>query len=217
MAAQEMALARYAPRFADPDAWRTLPDEELIAAYREGWGPRTREETADELFRRHQARVTRWCYRFTRDRESATDLAQEILLRAYRNLDKYRGECRFSTWLYVISRNLCMSAVQRRTSEPVWVAKACAAELPDISSVDIHASVELAQTRQKNWRFILDTLDHTEARVMMLHYGEEMPLNAVSRVLGLTNKSGAKAYIVSARRKLDAAIRPRKKAAIGRF
>jgi hypothetical protein len=48
-------------------------------------------------------------------------------------------------------------------------------------------------------------LDKTEARVMMLHYGQEMPLNAVSRMLGLTNKSGAKAYIVSARRKLAAA------------
>ena len=46
-----------------------------------------------------------------------------------------------------------------------------------------------------------------EARVMLLHYGEEMPLNAVSRKLGLTNKSGAKAYVVSARRKLNAALR----------
>jgi hypothetical protein len=40
---------------------------------------------------------------------------------------------------------------------------------------------------------------------MMLHYGEEIPLNTVSQMLGLTNKSGAKAYIVSARRKLAAA------------
>ena len=41
---------------------------------------------------------------------------------------------------------------------------------------------------------------------MLLHYGQEMPLNTVSRILGLTNKSGAKAYIVSARRKLTAAM-----------
>jgi RNA polymerase sigma-70 factor, ECF subfamily len=38
-----------------------------------------------------------------------------------------------------------------------------------------------------------------------LHYGQELPLNTVSRMLGLTNKSGAKAYIVSAKRKLNAA------------
>jgi RNA polymerase sigma-70 factor, ECF subfamily len=46
--------------------------------------------------------------------------------------------------------------------------------------------------------------------VMLLHYGQELPLNDVSRVLGLTNKSGAKAYIVSARRKLQAVMRPKR-------
>lgn len=196
--------------YIGPEEWQLLTDEDLISTYRGGRGPRTREELAEELFRRHQLRVTRWVCRFTRDRESASDLAQEVLLRAYRNLDKYRGDCRFSTWLYVIARNLCFTAVQRRNNEPVWLAKSQATELPDTASVDIHEAFETEQCRQSNWRFILDTLDATEARVMLLHYGQELPLNDVSRVLGLTNKSGAKAYIVSARRKLDAVMRPKK-------
>jgi RNA polymerase sigma-70 factor (ECF subfamily) len=191
----------------EPGGWKSLTDEELVIIYRETGGPRAREDAAAELFQRHQGRVSRWCYRFTRDRESAADLAQEILLRAFRNLDKYRGECRFSTWLYVIARNLCMSAIQKRSSEPVWVAKTTAMELPDRTTVDVHSEIEAEETRRRSWRFILDTLDQTEARVMMLHYGQEMPLNAVSRKLGLTNKSGAKAYVVSARRKLSAALR----------
>jgi len=191
---------------AEFDGWKGLTDEELIAAHREGWGP-NREETVEELFHRHQTRIVRWCYRFTRDRESGLDLAQEIFMRAFRNLDRYRGECRFSTWLYVIARNLCMSALQKRASEPVWAAKAITADLPDAAARNIHLAVETEQTRSRNWRFILDTLDQTEAKVMMMHYGEELPLNTVSRVLGLTNKSGAKAYIVSAKRKLNAAMR----------
>ena len=195
-----------APSSLPFDGWKALKDEELIAACRGGWGP-TRDEAVEELFHRHQSRIERWCYRFTRDRESAMDLAQEIFLRAFRNLDNYRGECRFSTWLYVIARNLCMSALQKRASEPVWVAKAITADLPDTGATDIHAVVEMEQSRLKSWRFILDNLDQTEARVMMLHYGQELPLNTVSRMLGLTNKSGAKAYIVSAKRKLNAAKR----------
>jgi RNA polymerase sigma-70 factor (ECF subfamily) len=206
--------ALFAPAVAfDSEAWRALPDEDLIAAYREGWGTPSREDAADELFRRHQSRITRWCCRFTHDRESAADLAQEILLRAYRNLDKYRGECRFSTWLYVIARNLCFTAVQRRASEPVWIAKSQATEFPDTLATDIHDAFETEQKRQRNWRFILTTLDKMEARVMLLHYGEELPLSAVSRMLGLTNKSGAKAYIVSARRKLSTAMELRNRAA----
>jgi RNA polymerase sigma-70 factor (ECF subfamily) len=188
----------------EPGDWKNLSDEDLIAIYREN-SCRARQDAAAELFLRHQSRITRWCYRFTRDRESACDLAQEILLRVFRNLDSYRGESRFSTWLYVIARNLCLSAVQKRSCEPVWVAKTSPMDFPDTASVDVHTAVETEQSRRRNWRFILDTLDETEARVMMLHYGEEVPLNAVSRMLGLTNKSGAKAYIVSARRKLAAA------------
>jgi RNA polymerase sigma-70 factor, ECF subfamily len=204
-----MALhaAPLAPLAVIPTDWRDLSDEALIDSYRQGWGPRTREEAADELFLRHQRRITRWCMRFTRDRESASDLAQEILLRAYRNLDKYRGDCRFSTWLYVIARNCCLTAVQRRASEPVWIAKSQSTELPDTAANNIHETFEMEESRRGNWRFILDTLDALEARVMLLHYGQELPLNDVSRILGLTNKSGAKAYIVSARRKLDAAMR----------
>jgi RNA polymerase sigma-70 factor, ECF subfamily len=194
--------------FATPgfETWKTMTDEDLIAAYRDGWGP-SRDGAVEELFHRYQPRIVRWCYRFTRDRESGLDLAQEIFMRAFRNLDRYRGECRFSTWLYVIARNLCMSALQKRASEPVWAAKAITADLPDATARSIHAAVETEQTRAKNWRLILDTLNQMEAKVMLMHYGEEIPLNTVSRTLGLTNKSGAKAYIVSAKRKLQAALR----------
>ncbi len=205
MSAQAVTLLSYSASHPELAVWKNLPDEDLVAVYRENRSPRTREDAAAELFLRHQTRVTRWCYRFTHDRESASDLAQEILLRAFRNLDSYRGESRFSTWLYVIARNRCISAIQKRSCEPVWVAKTGPMDFPDTASIDVHTAVETAQSRRRSWRFILDTLDETEARVMMLHYGEEMPLNAVSRMLGLTNKSGAKAYIVSARRKLAAA------------
>lgn len=207
MSAQAVALLSFDFQIPETRDWKNLTDEELVVIYRETGGAHAREDAAAELFLRHQARVARWCYRFTRDRESAADLAQEILLRAFRNVHKYRGECRFSTWLYVIARNLCMSAIQKRSSEPVWVAKTTAAELPDRATVDVHTEIETEETRRRSWRFILDTLDQTEARVMLLHYGQEMPLNAVSRTLGLTNKSGAKAYVVSARRKLNAALR----------
>src|ERR1700730_11075363 len=125
----------------DLSDWKILSDEDLIAIYRQNWG-RAREDAAAELFLRHQARIARWCCRFTHDRESASDLAQEILLRAFRNLDSYRGESRSSTWLYVIARNLCMSAIQKRSSEPVWVAKTNAADFPDTAAVDVYTAVE---------------------------------------------------------------------------
>jgi RNA polymerase sigma-70 factor (ECF subfamily) len=185
-----------------PAHWSEVSDEDLIASHRDNPLFPSREQVAEELFRRHHARIVRWCCRFTRDRESALDLTQEILLRAYRSLEHYRGECRFSTWLYVIARNLCVSAAQKHACEPSSIGRALTLDLPDQRSLDLHSAVEAEQSRLRKWKLILETLDQTEARVMLLHYGEEMPLEAVSRTLGLKNKSGAKAYIVSARRKL---------------
>jgi DNA-directed RNA polymerase specialized sigma subunit len=52
-----------------------------------------------------------------------------------------------------------------------------------------------------------DVLDEAEKLVMTLHYGHDMRLDAITATLGLTNPSGAKAYIVSAKRKLKAAVK----------
>ena len=48
-----------------------------------------------------------------------------------------------------------------------------------------------------------------EARVMALHFGYEVPLAAITQQLALSNPSGAKAYVVNARRKLNSAIKRR--------
>jgi DNA-directed RNA polymerase specialized sigma24 family protein len=50
---------------------------------------------ANDLFARHYERMARWCYRFTGDRESAAYLAQNVFLKAHRNLDTFRGISQF--------------------------------------------------------------------------------------------------------------------------
>src|SRR5690242_5756510 len=66
--------------------WAELSDEALIANYRNTGDRALAEEYANELFRRHHVKIARWCLGFTGDRESAADLAQEICVKAYRNL-----------------------------------------------------------------------------------------------------------------------------------
>ena len=64
-------------------------------------------------------------------------------------------------------------------------------------------------TRRGMLRLMTRTLDPIEVRVMTLHYGHEVPLATITRQLALDNPSGAKAYIVNARRKLQAVIQRR--------
>jgi RNA polymerase sigma-70 factor (ECF subfamily) len=59
------------------------------------------------LVTRHQRYVYNLAYRLLRDGREAEDLAQEAFLRAWRGLDSFRGDAKFTTWLYRIVANLC--------------------------------------------------------------------------------------------------------------
>jgi RNA polymerase sigma-70 factor (ECF subfamily) len=187
--------------------WSTLTDEQLISAHRSETRIPGGGDALSELFCRYQPHIARWCIRFTQDRDSALDLAQEILFRAYRSLHTFRGEARFSTWLYVIARNQCSSALQKRAYQPAYVDSSAAESLPDTLTADVQDVLESEQLRSRVWQIVMGALSGTEARVMMMHYGEDVPLSDITRDLGLSNKSGAKAYIVSARRKLNSIVR----------
>jgi RNA polymerase sigma-70 factor (ECF subfamily) len=174
-----------------------LSDEDLVSAARTARADR--EAVVNELFARHYERVARWCLRFTGDRESAADLAQDVFLKAHRHLDSFKGNSRFSTWLYTIVRNESLSRLQRQGPPADGDAV-----LEEIAAIE-PAPDELAQRSQRAdrlKRFLASTLDALERRVFVLHYGDGMPLEAITRLLRLDNASGAKAYIVSARRKV---------------
>jgi RNA polymerase sigma-70 factor (ECF subfamily) len=179
-------------------------DEELIRDVRACTDPSIRREVLDTLFLRYHSRIAVWCYRTTGNRDSATDLAQEILLKAYQNLDGFRGDAKFSTWLYSITRNHCFNDAQRRVSQRENVMDPLEPETRVDDRFDLRLEHEEDLQQMRN--FLRENLDETEQRVMTLHYGEEIPLDAVTRLLGLSNASGAKAYIVSARRKLNTAV-----------
>jgi RNA polymerase sigma-70 factor (ECF subfamily) len=179
-------------------------DEELIRDVRACSDPSIRRELLDTLFLRYHSRIAVWCYRTTGHRDSATDLAQEILLKAYQNLDGFRGEAKFSTWLYSITRNHCFNEAQRRVSKRENVMDPLEPDTRVDDRFDLRLEHEEDLQQMRN--LLRENLDDTEQRVMTLHYGEEIPLDAVTRLLGLSNASGAKAYIVSARRKLNTAV-----------
>src|ERR1700754_3012739 len=70
-----------------------------------------------ELFARHFDSAYAFCRRMTRDDTAAEDLAQEAFLRVLRYRESFRGDARFTTWLYRICRNLCASHLERLARE----------------------------------------------------------------------------------------------------
>ena len=182
-----------------------LSDEELVNGYRTVADPQ-RGEFLDQLFERHRTRVAAWCYRMTGDVDAATDLAQEVFLKAFQNLESFRGQSKFTTWLYSIARNHCMDALKSRAGMPIFAGEAALERVQDVRAGELLSTMEQRQAEEVVRQLMQESLDETEAKVMTLHYVHELPLDAVSRMLGLTNASGAKAYVVSARRKLARAF-----------
>lgn len=177
-------------------------DEELVAAITRGAEPEA-SSSREILFRRLYPRIWSWCRRFAGNPHDASDLAQEVLLRVHERLHTYRGKSRFSTWLYTVSRRVAINrgiAARRRPTVSLE-----GETMPE--PVDPSPSAEERAGRREIGRQLrlamARDLEPLEAKVLYLHYIDGMTLPAITDLLGLENKSGAKAYIVSARRRLD--------------
>lgn len=176
-------------------------DEELVEAARGAPAP-VAERCLEKLYRRFHPRVAVWCLRFCGDRTEAADLAQEVFLRAHSRLDSFRFESRFSTWLYTVARSVAINRGLRRQRRQESVRAWDADEEPVESAPGPTADLEQRQIAERVRRAMSTELDPLEARVLYLHHVDGMTLPAITELLELTNRSGAKAYVVSGMRKL---------------
>ena len=88
-------------------------DEGAIRAFQGG------ERAAfDGLVTKYQERVYRICYRFTRGHHDAEEVAQDVFVRVFKGLPRFRFESRFSTWLHRIAVNCCLNWVGARKAPP---------------------------------------------------------------------------------------------------
>jgi len=185
-----------------------LSDEQLIAEYQTADPSAAAGMHANELFSRYSRRVTVWCMKFAHgDREVARDLAQEVLMKAYRHLGGFRSDAKFSTWLYSITRNHCLNFAREKASQPLDSGDPIELDIVDDKAWDTLAEMERREMAESVRRLISENLDETEAKVMFMHFAQEVPVATVTQLLGLKNASGAKAFIMSARRKLSVAAR----------
>src|SRR5579884_2032956 len=94
-----------------------LSDEELMSGLCSAMDRESAEIFFSEIFERYHGRVVSWCRRVVKNRDTANDLAQEVFLKAYRHRASFRGEARFSTWLYSITRNHCLTAAKKHYAD----------------------------------------------------------------------------------------------------
>src|SRR5207245_1333945 len=85
-----------------------LGDGELVQTAVAG-----REASFEELVRRYQRPIAAYVYRMVGDYDAALDLTQEVFIKVYNSLARYRSEFKFSTWIYKIAHNAAIDHLRR--------------------------------------------------------------------------------------------------------
>ena len=71
-------------------------------------------EAFETLIQSHQKKVYNIALRMTKNPEDAQELAQDAFVRAFTSIGKFRGDSSFSTWLYIITINVCTDFLRKR-------------------------------------------------------------------------------------------------------
>ena len=141
-----------------------------------------------ELVQRYQDPVFAMALRFVGSPGDAEDVAQEAFLRAYRGLERFKGDAKFSTWLYRITWNLCADW-KRKHGGPRKQAAALdeAGDFAD-ARVDLEADLLDGEERERVRR-ALEGLNERYRSVVTLLYYEKMSYDQIAAVLGVPLKT----------------------------
>jgi RNA polymerase sigma-70 factor (ECF subfamily) len=134
----------------------------------------------DLIVERHRRTVYQLCYRFVGNHEDASDLSQDVFLRAYRGLRSFRGHSSLATWLYRIGVNVCLNRVSVKTPPTESID-----DRPHIDSRSESASDRLLRDeRAARVRAAIAELPRKQRATLILRTYHEMSHQEIAEVLG---------------------------------
>ena len=149
------------------------------------------------LVERYQSYVFTLTLRQMGNREDAEEVAQDVFVKAYRCLADFRGDARFSTWLYTIVRTSCATHLRKRRHPTASL------DHPAVEArLDTHTR-PTAELRSRNEALnqAIRLLGPDDAQVITLFYQGEQTLEEIGRIMGLDTNS-VKVRLFRARRRL---------------
>ncbi|MBV8821980.1 MAG: sigma-70 family RNA polymerase sigma factor [Ktedonobacteraceae bacterium] len=158
-----------------PDATSTCTaqnDVELVAASMDG-----DQDAFAQLVQRHQRRVFNLVFRMVQKYEEADEITQETFLAAWQGLPSFRGDARFSTWLYRIAYNCSLKQLEQSKRD-----KALQAAIQSRIELDKQVQAE-AHDCQTLVREQLSTLPAKYRVVLILRHLQEMTYEEIAEIL----------------------------------
>jgi RNA polymerase sigma factor (sigma-70 family) len=156
------------------------PEEQIINRILKG------EQTAFAvLVEKYQNYVFTLVLRFTENREDAEEIAQDVFVKVYRSLADFRGDSKFSTWLFTITRTTCLSFLRKKKLETLSLDN----ERTGIQVENKESSFSANLVEQKSKHAMLNLaiamLSPDDAQVLSLFYKGDQTLEEIGRIMGL--------------------------------
>ena len=135
-------------------------------------------EAFDRLIQRHQRDVYRLCYRYVNNHHDANDLAQDVFLKAYRAIGRFRGDSSFATWLYRIAVNTCLNFRSARRPDTEELPEALPDRRPGAPDR------LMSEERSRLVRKAVTALPERQRATLILKVYHDLTHEEVARILG---------------------------------
>ena len=136
-----------------------------------------------------------------RNREDAEEMAQESFIKAYKSLHTFKGNAKFSTWLYRITYNNCISEVRKKKLKYVSTDDV---QIPD-EPADMNLDGIPEENRAKYIKAALEKLPEVEYTLVLLYYFEDKSIEEIAKITRIS-ESNVKVKLFRARKKLYAIL-----------
>lgn len=164
-------------------------------------------EAFGELMRPHEALVWRVCWHYMENREDARDASQEVMLKAWRSLGRFRGDAGLETWLYSICRSVCTDALRRRRLRQGDSVEEMVERGLDVPEEGPGVEEQLQQQeRRDTLRAALRLLPEDMRTALLLSAAEQRSYEEIARIMDVSVGT-VKSRISRGRKKLTEILR----------
>lgn len=160
-----------------------LADGELVQTAVAG-----REASFEELVRRYQRPIAAYVYRMVGDYDSALDLTQEVFIKVYNSLARYRSEFKFSTWIYKIAHNAAIDHLRRHAVREQALTCSVDGERREVVIESRRLTPEQESERKERRseiESVVQLLQASYRELIVLRHSHDLSYDEIAEVTGL--------------------------------
>jgi RNA polymerase sigma factor (sigma-70 family) len=173
-----------------------LNDNEIISKVLSG-----DQQAYAAVVNRYQSYVFTLALRFTKSREDAEEVAQDVFIKAYRALANFKGNSKFSTWLYTIVNNTSITFLRKKRLQTHSLDNEGVFELADGQDSGLRANLVEQKSKVAMVNEAIKLLNADDGEIITLFYKSEQTLDEIAQILGLETNT-AKVRLHRARTRL---------------